>query len=230
MPQPDLLFKKLCTPQSIGIGWHLAHGDSRDDFATDPLGYADYAFMKDNRFRFITEQIRDQHYRFSRLTDIDIPKSGLSVRPGNVLPIEESSILHAIVYLIAPKIDRHLHKSVYSYRLAKDWKQRARKADSLFRHADVANIPFLKRKTLAAINIEEQWYDAWPEFDAESVRAVKKKGFTHLPKTDITAYFENIELSTLASMLNNFLPTHPAIINFFTQILHYWPRHTRSGI
>lgn len=230
MPQPDLLFKKLCTPQSIGIGWHLAHGDSRDDFATDPLGYADYAFMKENRFRFITEQIRDQHYRFSRLTDIDIPKSGLSVRPGNVLPIEESSILHAIVYLIAPKIDHHLHDSVYSYRLAKDWKRRARKADSLFRHADVANIPFLKRKTLATINIEEPWYDAWPEFDAQSVKAVKKQGFTHLTKTDITAYFENIDLSTLASMLNKFLPTEPAIVDILTRILHYWTRHTRSGI
>ena len=230
MPQPDLLFKKLCTPQSLSIGWHLAHGDSRDDFATDPLGYADYAFMKDNRFRFITEQIRDRHYRFSRLTDIDIPKSGLSVRPGNVLPIEESAILHAIVYLIAPKIDPHLHKGVYSYRLSEDWKKRARKADSLFRHTDVANIPFLKRKTLATINIEEPWYDAWPEFDAESVRAVKKKGFTHLTKTDITAYFENIELSTLTSMLNRYLPNEPAIIDILTRILHYWTRHTRSGI
>jgi hypothetical protein len=228
--QKDLLFKKLCTPQSIGIGWHLAHGDSRSDFATDPLGYADYALTKSDRFRFIIEQIRDQHYRFTRLTDIDIPKSGLSVRPGNVLPIEESTILHAIVYLIAPKIDPKLHKGVYSYRLAKDWKKRSRKANSLFHHADVANIPFLKRRTLRSINIEEPWYAAWPEFDAASIRAVKKRGFTHLTKTDITAYFENIELSTLASLLNRYLPTEPAIVDILTRILHYWTRHTQSGI
>src|SRR5688500_13197033 len=112
----DLLFKRLCTPTSIEIGWHLAHSDSRDDFATDPLGYADYAFMKKERFRFIIEQIRDQRYRFSRLTDIDIPKSGLSVRPGNVLPIEEATVLHAITYLIAPRIDPKLRDGVYSYR------------------------------------------------------------------------------------------------------------------
>ena len=38
-----MLFKKLCDPVTIEIGWHLAHGDSRDDFVTDPLSYADYA-------------------------------------------------------------------------------------------------------------------------------------------------------------------------------------------
>ena len=54
---PDQLFKKLCDPATIEIGWHLAHGDSRDDFATDALGYADYAFMKKERFRFIVEQL-----------------------------------------------------------------------------------------------------------------------------------------------------------------------------
>src|SRR5260221_129785 len=75
----------------------------------------------------------------------------------------EFTILHAIVFLIAPKIDHKLHDSVYSYRLAKDWKKRARKASSLFSHADVANIPFLKRRTLRSINIEEPWYTAWPE-------------------------------------------------------------------
>lgn len=46
----DVLFKKLCDPSTIEIGWHLAHGDSRDDFATDPLAYADYAFLKKERF------------------------------------------------------------------------------------------------------------------------------------------------------------------------------------
>lgn len=101
---PDQLFKKLCDPATIEIGWHLAHGDSRDDFATDALGYADFAFLKKERFRFIVEQLRNHRYRISRLIDIDIPKTGLSVRAGNVLPIEESTVLHSVMYLMAPRI------------------------------------------------------------------------------------------------------------------------------
>jgi len=106
--QDEKLFKRLCDPDLIEIGWHLAHADSRDDFATDPLGYADYAFLKADRFRFIVEQLVHDRYRVGRLTEIDIPKTGLSVRPGNVLPIEEATILHAIVYLIAPKLIQSL--------------------------------------------------------------------------------------------------------------------------
>ena len=82
----DQLFRRLCDPDLIEIGWHLAHGDSRDDFATDPFSYADYAFLKADRFRFMVEQLKHDRYRVGRLTEIDIPKTGLSVRPGNVLP------------------------------------------------------------------------------------------------------------------------------------------------
>ena len=226
----DLLFRKLCDPATIEIGWHLAHGDSRDDFATDPLGYADYAFLKKERFQFIVEQLRHHRYRVARVTDIDIPKTGLSVRPGNVLPIEESTILHAIVYLLAPKIDSRLKDGVYSYRLAKDWENRAKRADAIFSQGNVDHIPFLKRKTIRSISLEEPWYVAWPEFDAESIRAVKEKGYTHLTKTDITAYFENIELSVLEAALRSCLRNDPTIIEILMRILHSWTRRTPSGV
>ena len=175
----DSLFRRLCDPSTIEIGWHLAHGDSRDDFATDPLGYADYAFMKSDRFRFIVEQLRNDRYRIGRLTDIDVPKNGLSVRPGNTLPIEESTILHAIVFLIAPKLDAKLKNGVYSYRLARDWQKRAAKARSLFSHADIESLPFLKRKTLRSIALDQPWYVAWPEFDAAGVMTLPLFSASH---------------------------------------------------
>ena len=226
----DQLFRRLCDPDLIEIGWHLAHGDSRDDFATDPFSYADYAFLKAERFRFIVEQLQHDRYRVGRLTEIDIPKTGLSARPGNVLPIEEATILNAIVYLIAPKIDPKLRDEVYSYRLAKDWQQRAARAESLFAQADVNDIPFLKRRTLRSISIEEPWYDAWPEFDEAGINAFREQGFTHLTKTDITAYFENIDLQLLGSMLRGYLPRERMIIEVLMRILNSWTRRTPAGI
>src|SRR6266536_3468388 len=226
----DQLFKRLCKPELIEVGWHLAHADSRDDFATDPFGYADYAFLKADRFRFIVEQLQHDRYRVGRLTEIDIPKTGLSVRPGNILPIEEATILHAIIYLIAPKIDPKLRDEVYSYRLAKDWQKRAAKAKSLFSHADVNDIPFLKRRTIRSISIEEPWYDAWPEFDEAGINAIREQGFTHLTKTDITAYFENIDLQLLGSTLRGYLPRERMIVEILMRILHSWTRRTPAGI
>jgi hypothetical protein len=95
-------------------GWHLAQGDSRDDFVTDPVGHADFASNLDDRLRHIVEQVQTLRYRPRHLLEIDIPKSGLSVRPGNVLPIEEASLLNAIVYLLAPLLDKRLDKGVFS--------------------------------------------------------------------------------------------------------------------
>ena len=39
----DALFKKLCTTETLQLGWHLAQADSRDDFFRDPVRYADFA-------------------------------------------------------------------------------------------------------------------------------------------------------------------------------------------
>lgn len=97
----DQLFKELCRPEIIKIGWHLAQGYSRDNFVRDPIGHADYASNLSNHLYYLIEQVQSQRYRPRHLIEIDVPKSGLSVRPGNVLPIEEAAILHSIIYLLA---------------------------------------------------------------------------------------------------------------------------------
>src|SRR5688572_33186893 len=106
----DSLFRELCSPHTLKIGWHLAQLDSRDDFVSDPVGYEDFASHLTERLSYLIQEIRSKRYRPRHLIDIDVPKTGLSVRPGNVLPIEEATILHSIVYLIAPRVDRKLGK------------------------------------------------------------------------------------------------------------------------
>ena len=69
------------------VGWHLAQADSRDDFVTDPVGHADFSSNLDERLQYVVEQVQTLRYRPRHLIEIDIPKSGLTVRPGNVLPI-----------------------------------------------------------------------------------------------------------------------------------------------
>lgn len=225
----NALFNELCTPGLLRIGWHLALGDSRNDFVADPVGYEDIAANLTASLGFLLRELKQERYRPRYLINVDLPKRGLAVRPGNVLPIEEASLLHAIVHLIAPRLDRHLAASVYSYRLRSDWQKRIKKGQSMFREGD-REIPFLRGTTLRKMDPIEPWYLAWPEFDRQRVEAVRKKGYTHLTRTDIVAYFENIDLGVLESILRSMLPREPQIISLLMRILGSWTRVTSTGV
>jgi len=223
------LFNDLCRPEIMRIGWHLAQADSRDDFVTDPVRHADFASNLTDRLNHLIEQIQNNRYRPRHLLDIDIPKSGLSVRPGNVLPIEEASLLHAVVYLLAPLLDRKLDPSVYSYRLAPDWRKKAKRGESLFREAHV-EFPFLKKKTVRSISPFEAWYERWPQFEADARDAYTTEGYTHLTKTDITAYFENIDLRLLETLIRSLLRREESkTLHLLFRILEGWTRATTTG-
>ena len=223
------LFGELCKPEVMKIGWHLAQLDSRDDFFSDPLEYADFASNLTERLEFLVQEVKALRYRPRDVINVDVPKSGLSVRPGNVLPIEESVVLHSIVFLLAPKLDPKLDSSVYSYRLHKDWKARAKRGRSLF-HEDEKELPFLRRQTIRKFDPIEPWYAAWPEFDRARRAAVKTQGYTHLTKTDITSYFENIDLRLLETQIRSFLSREPLLIQILMRILESWTRVTSAGI
>ena len=140
-----------------------------------------------------------------------MPKSGLSVRPGNVLPMAEAMILHAIVFLIAPRLDKKLSDQVSSFRLVSDWEKKSSRGTKMFREARRA-IPFLRHVTIRKFDPFESWYDAWPEFDRRRIQAVISDGYTHLTRTDITAYFENIDLRILENTLREAIPSEPDLI------------------
>jgi len=225
----DRLFKELSKPEIMRIGWYLAQGDSRDDFVTDPVGHSDFASNLEDRLAYLIQEVQDQRYRPRNLIHVDIPKSGLSVRPGNVLPIEEAVLLHAIIYLLAPLLDKKLNKAVYSYRLHPDWKKRVKKRSSLFREVDV-DMPFLKERTLSSISPFESWYERWPAFESDAYEAYTTEGYTHLTKTDITAYFENIDLALLEAQIRNLLRREEnKIVQLLFRILNSWTRSTSTG-
>lgn len=223
------LFRKLCKGSTLNIGWHLAVADSRNDFIHDPIDHADFAYKLTDRLNYLIEQIENDRYRPKHLIEVDIPKNGLSVRLGNVLPIEEASLLHAIIYLVAQRIDKYLDDNVYSYRLANDWEKKAKKGESMFRDNKV-DFPFLKKKTIRSIDLFDSWYDLWPEFEKDSYDACTTQGYTHLTKTDIVAYFENIDLQLLQAQLRSLLKNEDKILSLLFRVLAGWTRSTSSGI
>ena len=224
----DQLFSELSKPDIMKVGWQLAHGDSRDDFVRDPVSHADYAFNLPSRLEFLIEQIRSHRYRPSYLIEVDVPKSGLSVRPGNVLPIEEASILHAATYLLAPRLDKKLDSSVYSYRLHPKWKKKATQGRSLFQEVDV---PFLNKKIIQSVSPFEAWYERWPAFENDARQAYLSGEYTHLTKTDIFSFFEHIDLQRLHDLLQSLLKTREEkLLQLIFTILSGWTRVSNAGM
>ncbi|HUU29850.1 MAG TPA: RNA-directed DNA polymerase [archaeon] len=226
----DKLFKKLCKPETMKIGWYLAQDDSRDDFVRDPVSHADYASNLAARLEYLIEQLQCNRYQPKQLIEVDVPKSDLSVRPGNVLPIEEASVLHAIIYLLAPILNDALDSAVYSYRLRKDWKKKAKRGQSLFREVPIS-VPFLKRRTIRSISPFIAWYEQWPAFDIDTKKAVDQEGYTHLTKTDVSSYFENIDLRLLHDLIKSLLKKEEKrTLQLLFRILSSWTRTSVAGV
>ena len=228
MPKDDTLFRELCRPDTLKLGWHMAHLDSRDDFVNDAASYEDFALQLNQHLDHLLVEIKTRRYRPRYLTEVEVPKDGLSVRPGNVLPIEEAVVLNAITCLLAPKLDKELCKEVHSYRLHENWRKRIKKSKSWFNNSDL-EIPFLKNRTIRKLSPFTSWYDAWPEFDRVRVEAAREKGYKFVTRTDIVSYFENIDLGILEAQLRSLLPKQNAIVELLMRILHSWTRETSTG-
>ena len=222
---PANLYKRLDDLDLLRRGWHLARNDSRTDFMFDPYRYADYAFSLDDHLRAIGSAVKSGSYRPQPLRSIDVPKSSLSVRPGTVLAIEDKILLFAIACLIAPKLDRLLPDSVYSWRVKKDPKK-----GELFEDHEILKFPFLKRTTIEArVELIEPWYELWPEFVKKAQHAYEEEGYRFLVVSDISSYFENIDLMVLRDLLLRHLPGQVQLVNFLFMLLSHWTWPTVHG-
>ena len=220
------LWAKLIDPKTLKRGWHLSRADMRNDFVEDLLAVDVFAQNLDGNIEDIKNGLLTNSYEPKSLLQIEVPKSTLGVRPGSLPAIEDRIILYSILYLLAPEIDRKLPDSVYSYRL----KDSIETGKYIFKESEVIDVPFLKRKTIATrIDPFDAWYEVWPEFEKKTREAFKTHGYSFLVISDISAYFENIQLPILRDQLLEHFPNDSKIINLLFGFLESWATKTNSG-
>jgi len=191
----------------------------------DPYRYEDFAFWLEDNLKITLDALERGDYHPKPLLKVDVPKSSLAVRPGSVLDIEDRIVLFAITCLIAPVLDKKLPDTAYSFRLKEKFDK-----DELFKDHEILEFPFLKKRTIAhRIPLFEPWYGQWPLFDVETKIAFEKEGFCFLSVSDISAYFENINLDVLRDILLRYLPRQQRLINFLISMLGYWVYRTPDG-
>lgn len=149
----------------------------------------------------------------------------MGTRPGSVPAIEDRVVLNAIVFLMASTIDEKFPDGVYSYRL-KDPPER----DSIFKESDILDLPYLKTRTISRrLDIVEPWYALWPEFERKSREAFEEDGYGYLAISDISAYYENIQLAILRDDLLGHFPRDQPVVNLLISFLETWATKTPSG-
>ena len=218
------LYKTLCKPEVLKIAANYVFDDKKDDFIPDVFRNQDYIFNLQENLGRLAQSLKNGTYRSRPLKEIDVPKSGLAVRPGSSLDIEDHTVFFAIAYLLAPIMDRVLPESVFHFRVKKKGKRPH--PDKLFQNEG----PVLIRKVLRKkFRIFENWYEAWPEFVAEAQSIYKKEGFTIMVESDISAYFESISHPLLADILRQCAPHQLHLINLLMEMLSVWATPSLTG-
>ncbi|MGN6143501.1 MAG: RNA-directed DNA polymerase [Mesorhizobium sp.] len=132
--------------------------------------------------------------------------------------------LWSIISLLAPNIDENLKSGVRSFRLKK-----SQKREDLFEEISEIVIPFLKSSFInSRIAPFVPWHYNWKEFDQLSKDAFEA-GYRYLAVTDISAYFENINLEILRDLLLKYHPQEQKIVNLLMAGLHSWAVETPTG-
>jgi hypothetical protein len=218
------LYRKLRDPAVLKIAANYVHDDKKDDFIPDTFRNQDYIFNLQDNLARLSQSLKNGTYRPRPLKEIDVPKSGLAVRPGSSLDIEDHIVFFGIAYLLAPLMDRVLPQSVFHFRVKKKGKRPH--PDKLFENEG----PILVRKEIRKeLRIFGDWYEAWPEFVAEAQSIYEKEGFTFVVESDISAYFENISHPLLADILRQYAPSQLHLINLLMEMLSVWATPSLTG-
>lgn len=223
------LWDKLCTYKALKDGWHLAQRDLQQDFIEIPFLKEQFASSLDDNLKELMRQLKTEQFRHQNVIRTAVSKGNYSTRPGSFIPLESRIVLFAAIKLIAKRIDDSLIKGVFSYRVKENLEGHHLKG-GLFKESSLNMPPFVTNKTISQfIDPFEPWYDAWPAFEEASIDICIHRNHPFLAVSDISAYFENIQLEILRDQLLDLLPNEQQITNLFISAFAFWTAETPQG-
>lgn len=234
MSDGDIFWDYLSDPRTLNRAAHLVDKDSKADFYDAVIERQIATHRRGTMIDDIKSSLRSDRYMPSPTTSILVPKSTYSQRPGTILPYRDRIVLQSIVMCMAPQLDVHLSSSVWSWRVRKNLRGATPDkitSRGIFEETDIAAFPYLKKKTVDRyISTFEPWYGLWPKFDVATKSALKSTRYSYMVISDISGYFENIQLSVLHSLLSRYVPHAPRTINLLLRHLRSWQTFTHHGL
>jgi hypothetical protein len=150
-------------------------------------------------------RIRNDEYHPKSMYICDVPKGGWLVRPGPILLVEDRIVYYACLGACMPSIYETLKWSQGTVDLARE----------------ISN-EFENAKWL------ESLYIGWKKFRTMSIEKIET-GVSHVITTDISSYYENINIRTLISDLKS-AEVDDNIVNLLSKCLNKWAQSIGKGI
>lgn len=202
-----------------------ANHEVRDDFVFDVINYEDVKLNERRVLSSLKTQIEYEQYHPAPIIRIGVPKNDHSVRPGTVIPIVDLIVLYALAQQLAPLLDPLLSDSAYAYRLNP---KAGKSQQPLFQDR---NDPHAKddephkaeeEETSIEAEFPSGWFANWKAFHDASKLA--SEDYKHAAVTDITAYFENINLDLLREIIKEKLNSddHCELVDRLFRLLEFW--------
>lgn len=220
----DELWREAISKRGLEAGWHLARAELLRGFFHDFLHEQAIAQNLSAQINEISRLLHTRSYRFRPLRQVPIPKSSLSTRPGSHVPLRDRIVLWSLVRRIAKKFDKTLDVGVYSYRVKEN-----PTVGELFKESDILSMPFLKAAQIRGqLDPFDPWYEAWPDFEART-KEVIGEGYRFLAVSDISGYFENINIDILKDQIISHLDNEPILCNFIANSFSDWVNTSQFG-
>jgi len=179
----------------LKLALNFAKDASKKFFIPDFFRHQDFVHNSGKLLGEISLRLKNKEYRCHQILQVDIPKSGLTTRPGSVMEFADFVVLFSIIYGMVEKVDNKLPENVYSFRLNPKYKE---PKQPLLVDRDIPLLPAAKRREIKRF---EEWYEAWPSFDREVKNIIESEGYKFLVVSDITSYYENINHEVLRRTL-----------------------------
>ena len=197
------------------LSFQRAISDLESGPLPDPLKYAEYDYALNDLVHLLISQLQDNEYRSKRAENFDMPKGEFAIRPGAALNVMDLSVLHRLASDFIVTLDKKLPSGVIAYRLREDKKLQYR----IERQSAYFVLPRYKRNR---IKIEESWYNLWPQYREQLKKDLQSNRYHYVASTDITAFFEDVNLQTLGEILKKKSSKHIKQINTIIEIFASW--------
>ncbi|MDP8261702.1 MAG: RNA-directed DNA polymerase [Candidatus Ancaeobacter aquaticus] len=189
----------------------------------DPFKYAEYDFALNDTLNILVQHLKENEYRPKRAENFDMPKGEFAIRPGLTLDVTDLTVIHKLASDFIVTLDAKLSSGVVAYRLRNDKK----KCFRIERESAYYVLPRYKRNR---VKIEESWYNLWPKYRKQMKKDLQSKKYSFVASTDITAFFEDVNLLTLGEILKKKSGASIKQINMIIEILRSWALRDPANI
>jgi len=185
--------KKLSTILDLELAWKRVKNDQYNDLLPDILELRDVEYDIKTTLSNLREQL-DRGYQPSDGLDIDVPKKAYTLRPACSMIPEDRIIYQSVVDFISHKVEQPPSDACFSYRLNSNPK---------------------------SSRIFQFWREQWLEM-RKKMREAYANGYCCLLKTDIAAYFEQIDHDIFIKNVLNGKVKEGQVIYLLSKLLRKW--------